>query len=319
MDAADDQLATKVFDERDSTRVIVKNRPLSELLVGTPRALRAGFAVASPLIARVKRWFMMRPVVLSVVVVGLILGLTSGRVEAAAITYARYFVPAVGIDEVFTTNAATTVDFATLDIVSDFGVNRLSITSKESSGTSAWLDEWTVVDAALTGTAGTLSVDWSLDGTLSVTDSLACANCDSASIQYTSLFGASGVLSTGTQIAFAEQVGTGTRGVDLSGTLIVPFIYGTAFNAGFRLSGGVGDDLASGSVNFFDSALITAVTIPNGAALVTGNTRVSYPVAQEPPPAPVPEPGTLFLLAIGLAGAARRQIPRTLSRLSKRR
>ena len=58
---------------------------------------------------------------------------------------ARYFdtvLPDVG--EQSTINGPTTVDLAAVDVLSDFGVNRLSVTAIESSGTSAWRDEQVV-------------------------------------------------------------------------------------------------------------------------------------------------------------------------------
>jgi hypothetical protein len=231
----------------------------------------------------------------------------ASRADAAAITYAKYFDPASGAGEQITTNAATTIDFAGLDIVSDFGVNRLSVTTKETSGTSAWLDRWLITDSALSGTAGQLSIQWTLAGTLSVTDTLACPGCDSASIVYSSLVGAPSVFSPGTVLVSASQTGTGTTTVQETGTLSVSFIYGTAFNVGFSLAGGIGDDLQSGSVNFFNSALVAGVVLPDGATLVTDNTRIQYPVSNLPPPSPIPEPSTLLLVATWVAAVLRRR------------
>jgi hypothetical protein len=184
---------------------------------------------------------------------------------AAPITYAEWFAASGsgGIGDAVTVNGATTRDFTFVDILADFGVNRVSVTSKESSATSAWLDEWTITGG--TGT-GVLLVDWTLDGTLTVTDTLACPGCDSSAITYTSLFAAANVFG-GTELYSAAQVGTGTTEVQQSGTVAFTFTYDTPFHAGFKLSGGVGDDVASGSVNFFNSALLTAVILPAGATL----------------------------------------------------
>ena len=208
---------------------------------------------------------------------------------------------ALAIGETSTTNNSTTTDLTTVDIFSDFGVNRLSITSRESSGSSSWLDEWTITGGS---GSGQIAIAWSLDGSLSVTGATAT---DSASIAFTSLFGktppAPGLdtglaLFGGTTIASASQTGAGTTNINQADTLIVSFTYGVPFTAGFRLGGGIGDDVTGGAVSFYNSGLITSVILPDGASLSTTNTRIGYPLSTS---AAVPEPGTLVLISTGLA------------------
>jgi hypothetical protein len=249
----------------------------------------------------------MRRVGLSAAVVACFLIGASTPAQAAPITYARWFAPSdLSADEAQTTDGPTMVDLGTVDVFADFGVNRVSVTAKESSAYAAWWDEWTITGGS---GSGTLSVEWALEGTLSVTDTLACPSCDSSTISFTSLFGAASVLS-GSPVYSASQTGTGTTVVDQSGTLLVPFTFDTQFRAGFGLGGFVGDDLAAGSVNFFNSLIVTAVVLPAGASLLTTNTRVDYPV-QVASDGQVPEPGTLLLVGTGIAAAMRRRRMRT--------
>lgn len=241
----------------------------------------------------------MNPPKLPLPIAALVVLVFAAPAYADAITYARWFDSLTSsAGEQTTVDGPTMIDLANVDIVADFGVNRLGVTGKEAGARSAWLDQWTI-----TGGTGTdvVAVQWSLDGTLSVTDTPACPNCDTASIQYTSLFGASSVFG-GTQLYSAAQLGSGTTSVNTSGTLLFSFTYGTPFNAGFLLNGSLGDDLQSGNVDFFNSALLTAIILPAGASLQTTSTHADYPVLQA---TPVPEPGAFLLVAIGLTGVIR--------------
>lgn len=225
----------------------------------------------------------------------LVMSIVSSAADAAPITYVRYFNAHTGdLGEQSTTNGPTSFDTATLDILADFGTNALGITSDETSGTSAWQDLWTV-----TGGSGTLAVNWSLDGVISIDAPAAiCTTCtiDPVTVQYRSLFNAPTVTASGTEVTTIIQSAPGTQTYQRSGTLLVNYVSGQAFTAGFRLTGGIGDDFYGGYLDFLNTAQLTSIVLSEGASLSTLS-GAQYEVVS---PAAVPEPSTMLLLGTGL-------------------
>ena len=215
-----------------------------------------------------------------IVLVCSILALAKSDAEAAPQTYVTVFSPVDNvIGEWINTNTLTTFDGAAVDVLADFNVLSVAITAAESSGTGAWRDEWTVNGGS---GAGTMIVHWRLDGTLTIGSRPGCVDCDVNRVRLASLFGSSGVTSFGAEITSVVNNTGATQAVHSTGTLIVPFTFGTQFGAGLRLSGSTDDDFYGGGVSFPNGAEITRIELPVGASLTTNSGR-AYPVAAQSP------------------------------------
>lgn len=229
----------------------------------------------------------------------LVAGIAAGA-EAAPLTRVQYINLNTWdiVDQVSST--AQTIDTQTIDILADYGDIGIRVTSKESSATASWFDEWTV-----TGGSGTIEVVWSLDGSITLdAPASVCTNCtvDPGSVTYSSLFGASSISSGASLIDTFTQSGAGTLSVNTTGSLFINYVSGQTFGAGFRLNGGLSDEFYGGSLDFLNTALLTAIILPAGATLTTASGE-EYNVVN---PQPIPEPATVLLLASGLACLGRR-------------
>lgn len=167
-----------------------------------------------------------------------------------------------------------------------------------ASSAAAFYDVWNVNAGAVNGSTGTLTVHIDLEG--SGTDSWDnhVAELSMGLVNY----GHGGTVSTGP--LRTERAG----GYDLT----IPFLYGANNNISMSMIAGVssfnrysGGGVAS-VLDFYDTATISGLTfkdeqggIISDYSMITGSGYNYLPSAE-----PVPEPGTIALLGLGMAGLA---------------
>jgi hypothetical protein len=189
---------------------------------------------------------------------------------------------------------ATSASTAFTSAHANFGDLGLSDSEIEFPATEAqWLDSFTVNGS--TG-PGTMIVDWSLTGTLNLDGFGTPCTFPFADVNLTDLggFGSSSVGGA----SLDRCAGPLSEPVNLSGSISVPFTYGTSFSGGFDLKGNAN----LGSFNFLDTASVTNIVLPAGATLTTGSDTV-YPTST----AAVPEPASPALIGTGIGLLAGRR------------
>jgi hypothetical protein len=201
------------------------------------------------------------------------------------------------LGESFDTKATTLSQAASgtlTQIASDFGVNKVEVSGGlENQAQSLWADTFTISGGTGSDVA---TFDWSLDGSISVPGVVSgCSAPTSASYTFRTIGAGFG----STSLAFGSLPGcttAQTASVDKSGSFNVTFQYGVPFAGGFTLLASNGESF--GTVNLFNTGLVSGIILPPGATLQTGS-GTEFPLEGA---APVPEAptGVLFGLAVVL-------------------
>jgi hypothetical protein len=172
-----------------------------------------------------------------------------------------------------------------------FGLNKASATNTQAQ--SDFLDMFTITGGSGSGTAIFM---WSITGTMQ--QFAPPANCNPFLDGSNFIFFDPAIGSGGAAQFFPLCSAMPLTTINRSGSYTVTFTYGVPFVEGLRLNA----DGFNGTVDMSDPGQFTDIILPLGATLTTGS-GTTYPTITANP---VPEPATLTLTAVGLAGAATR-------------
>ena len=213
-------------------------------------------------------------------------------------------------DPAFTYFVQADATFGSLSASAEGNFNLSSPDTRFAFANATSIDQLTIDAAGLTGTTGTLEVSFNLDGSVSSAgQALALAQ---VGVQW----GANGPWG----LEFGEWNNyTGPASVNVS----VPFTYGTPFYLFYFLGTAVGTPVTfdgdgnaiftevsgsgSGSVNFFHTLTLNGLQPFDAAGNPVTNAQFSSASGTRySEEGVVPEPGTLALMGLGLAGALAR-------------
>jgi hypothetical protein len=211
----------------------------------------------------------------------------------------------------YSLSAAAKSSFGSLGVKAQASYSLAGIGGAESDATAIFIDTITISADALNGQQGYLNLAYSLDGSISKTDS------GNAFVSFFVRGGSSLTCGTPGTVCYGEQYFA-----DIAGTFwlpeAIPFIYGDPFFLRLRLNGYAGTVTApalgivgfdfgqtgtgTGSVDFYNTVSLSRLipTDLNGNEVIgasfTSESGTQYGINGV---APIPEPATLLLLSSG--------------------